>query len=153
VISGPHKGKQGEVTEVIRKKNSVVIDGLNMVILAYIFNSIINFNSCFCVCQHHRWVKANPGVAPGRVYLAPGPIHYSNINLIDPSVGYVKLYLNYIYFNMLIAIFYTTRKPTRVGIRFSEEGEKLRVSKKTGTIIPKPEILKERHQPRAKGIS
>jgi large subunit ribosomal protein L24 len=40
------------------------------------------------------------------------------------------------------------RKPTRVAIRFTDEGEKVRVSKKTGTIIPKPEILKERHNPR-----
>ncbi|KAG9405557.1 Plastid ribosomal protein L24 [Aphanomyces cochlioides] len=105
VISGPHRGKQGEVKEVIREKNSVVLNDINM---------------------RHRYVKATPGVSPGRIYLAPGPIHYSNVNLIDPSTG----------------------KPTRIGIRFSEEGERLRISKKTGTIIPKPEVLKERHTPR-----
>jgi hypothetical protein len=43
------------------------------------------------------------------------------------------------------------RKPTRIAIRFSDDGEKLRVSKKTGTIIPKPAILKERHNPRRTG--
>jgi large subunit ribosomal protein L24 len=35
-----------------------------------------------------------------------------------------------------------------VAIRFTDDGSKVRVSKKTGTIIPKPEILKERHTPR-----
>lgn len=35
-----------------------------------------------------------------------------------------------------------------MAIRFTDDGEKVRVSKKTGTIIPKPEALKERHNPR-----
>ncbi|ETV96654.1 ribosomal protein L24 [Aphanomyces invadans] len=105
VISGPHRGKQGEVKEVIRAKNAVVLNDINM---------------------RHRYVKAKPGVAPGRIYLAPGPIHYSNVNLVDPSIG----------------------KPTRIGIRFAEDGERLRISKKTGTVIPKPDVLKERQAPR-----
>ncbi|OQR90964.1 39S ribosomal protein L24, mitochondrial [Achlya hypogyna] len=105
VVAGPHKGKQGVVKEVVRAKNSVILDDINM---------------------RHRYVKAKPGVAPGRIYLAPGPIHYSNVNLIDETIG----------------------KPTRIAVRFSEEGERLRVSKKTGTIIAKPEVLKERHTPR-----
>ncbi|RLN99375.1 hypothetical protein DYB28_009444 [Aphanomyces astaci] len=105
VISGPHRGKQGEVKEVIREKNAVVLNDINM---------------------RHRYVKAKPGVAPGRIYLAPGAIHYSNVNLIDPSIG----------------------KPTRIGIRFGEDGERLRISKKSGTIIPKPDVLKERQSPR-----
>lgn len=78
--------------------------------------------------QHHRYVKSTPA-APGRSYLSPGPIHYSNVNLVDPSIN----------------------KPTRVAIRFTDDGEKVRVSKKTGTIIPKPEVLKERHNPRRTG--
>ena len=73
-------------------------------------------------------MKATPAAA-GRSYLSPSPIHYSNVNLVDPSIG----------------------KPTRVAIRFTEEGEKVRVSKKTGTIIPKPAVLKERHNPRRTG--
>ncbi|GLE02182.1 hypothetical protein PINS_up011020 [Pythium insidiosum] len=104
VINGPHKGKQGQVAQVIREKNKVIVENINM---------------------HHRYVKRTPAAA-GRSYLAPGPIHYSNVNLVDPSIG----------------------KPTRVAIRFTDDGDKVRVSKKTGTIIPKPEILKERHTPR-----
>lgn len=81
----------------------------------------------FCQ-QSHRYVKATPA-ASGRSYLSPSPIHYSNVNLVDPSIG----------------------KPTRIAIRYTDEGEKVRVSKKTGTIIPKPAILKERHNPRRTG--
>ncbi|DBA01766.1 TPA: hypothetical protein N0F65_010176 [Lagenidium giganteum] len=104
VISGPHKGKQGHVTGVIRDQNRVIVENINM---------------------HHRYVKAT-AAAPGRSYLAPGPIHYSSVNLVDPSLG----------------------KPTRVAIRYLDNGEKVRVSKKSGTIIPKPEALKERQTPR-----
>lgn len=78
--------------------------------------------------QSHRYVKSTPAAA-GRSYLSPSPIHYSNVNLVDPSIG----------------------KPTRIAIRYTDEGEKVRVSKKTGTIIPKPAILKERHNPRRTG--
>ncbi|KAG6977364.1 hypothetical protein JG688_00000384 [Phytophthora aleatoria] len=104
IIAGPNKGTQGEVVSVVRDLNKVIVENINM---------------------SHRYVKATPAAA-GRSYLSPSPIHYSNVNLVDPSIG----------------------KPTRVAIRFTEEGEKVRVSKKTGTIIPKPAILKERHNPR-----
>ncbi|RLN14328.1 hypothetical protein BBJ28_00022702 [Nothophytophthora sp. Chile5] len=111
VINGPHKGKQGEVVSVVRDLNKVIVENINMV-----------------RSPSHRYVKSTP-VAAGRSYLSPSPIHYSNVNLVDPSIG----------------------KPTRVAIRFTDEGEKVRVSKKTGTIIPKPAVLKERHHPRRKG--
>ncbi|CAI5706823.1 hypothetical protein KXD40_006100 [Peronospora effusa] len=104
IIAGPHKGTQGEVLSVVRDKNRVIVENVKMT---------------------HRYVKATPAAA-GRSYLSPSPIHYSNVNLVDPSIG----------------------KPTRIAIRFTDEGEKVRVSKKTGTIIPKPAVLKERHNPR-----
>ncbi|KAF0775400.1 hypothetical protein AaE_000901 [Aphanomyces astaci] len=129
VISGPHRGKQGEVKEVIREKNAVVLNDINM---------------------RHRYVKAKPGVAPGRIYLAPGAIHYSNVNLIDPSIGYVqylKIYPRVLSSHTSIYL-HVCRKPTRIGIRFGEDGERLRISKKSGTIIPKPDVLKERQSPR-----
>ncbi|KAL4162237.1 hypothetical protein PRNP1_002784 [Phytophthora ramorum] len=104
IIAGPHKGTQGEVVSVVRELNRVIVENVNM---------------------SHRYVKSTPAAA-GRSYLSPSPIHYSNVNLVDPSIG----------------------KPTRVAMRFTDEGEKVRVSKKTGTIIPKPAVLKERHNPR-----
>ncbi|KAI9918034.1 hypothetical protein PsorP6_013126 [Peronosclerospora sorghi] len=117
IIAGPHKGTQGEVISVVREKNKVIVENVKMTRVAA--NGICGWE------QTHRYVKATPAAA-GRSYLAPSPIHYSNVNLVDPSIG----------------------KPTRIAIRFTEEGEKVRVSKKTGTLIPKPAILKERHNPR-----
>jgi len=38
--------------------------------------------------------------------------------------------------------------PTRVARRTLEDGTKVRVAKKSGAIIPRPEILKERRRPK-----
>ena len=45
------------------------------------------------------------------------PIHVSNVALIDPELSI----------------------PTRIKIGFLEDGQRVRVSKKTGAIIPKPD--------------
>jgi len=45
------------------------------------------------------------------------PIHVSNVALIDPE----------------------TSKPTRISYGFLEDGTKVRISKKSGAMIPKPE--------------
>ncbi|KAL6058033.1 39S ribosomal protein L24, mitochondrial [Balamuthia mandrillaris] len=55
-------------------------------------------------------------------FFKEAPIHYSNVMLIDPSTG----------------------KPTRIKTQFAEDGTKLRVSKATGTIIPKSPKLAEK---------
>ena len=47
------------------------------------------------------------------LYTFDAPIHVSNVMLIDPSSG----------------------EPTRVGYRFTDSGEKVRVSKKSGKDI------------------
>jgi large subunit ribosomal protein L24 len=47
------------------------------------------------------------------LYTFDAPIHISNVMLIDPSSG----------------------EPTRVGYRFTDSGEKVRVSKKSGKDI------------------
>lgn len=39
----------------------------------------------------------------------------------------------------MVSCNYTYREPTKVSRRYLEDGTKVRVSKKTGTIIPKPE--------------
>ena len=68
-------------------------------------------------------IKGNPdrGI-PGRVQEVPRAIHYSNVNLVDP----------------------VTKLPTRITKKILEDGTKVRVAKKSGAIIPKPEILKMR---------
>ena len=54
-------------------------------------------------------------------------MHYSNVNLVDPVTGL----------------------PTRVGRKILEDGSKVRVAKKSGAIIPRPEILLSRKRPQS----
>lgn len=58
---------------------------------------------------------------------APSPVDYSRVALIDPSDS----------------------KPCKIQWKFQEDGTRVRVSKRTGTIIPKPKHefkLKELHK-------
>mmetsp|Transcript_27988 Transcript_27988/g.43508 ORF Transcript_27988/g.43508 Transcript_27988/m.43508 type:complete len:176 (+) Transcript_27988:109-636(+) len=79
------------------------------------------------------------GVNLGKMYLKGDPqqgikgstimkersMHYSNVNLVDPVTGL----------------------PTRVSRKYLEDGGKVRVSKRSGAIIPRPEILSIRKRP------
>jgi hypothetical protein len=56
--------------------------------------------------------------------------------------------ISYIYESYCIVLY---REPTKVARRFLEDGTKVRVSKKTGHIIPKPDPLADR-MPRSSGI-
>ena len=69
-----------------------------------------------------RTIKPGMDGTPGKKVLRPCTIHYSNVLLVDPSTGL----------------------PTKVGTRFLEDGTKVRVAKKTGHIIPKPDPLADR---------
>jgi len=68
--------------------------------------------------------KPNLGIK-GRSEMKERSIHYSNVNLVDPVTG----------------------TPSRVQRSFLEDGTKVRVSKKSGAIIPRPEVLKVRRTP------
>ncbi|XP_065516042.1 LOW QUALITY PROTEIN: large ribosomal subunit protein uL24m [Lathamus discolor] len=74
VLSGKDAGKQAMVTQVVRARNWVVVEGLN---------------------THYRYIQ---------------------IALVDPE----------------------DRKPTEVQWRYTEEGERVRVSLRSGRIIPVP---------------
>lgn len=66
---------------------------------------------------------------PGGIVTMEAPLHVSNVQLVDPVSG----------------------APCRVTHRFLEDGTKVRVSiggAASGSIIPRPEILKERRKPR-----
>ena len=74
----------------------------------------------------------------GGIYSVESPIHISNINLIDPSTGWVvaclknhkpQAGLNYICSHVL------SRRPTRVGIEV-RDGKRVRVARPSGEIIP-----------------
>jgi large subunit ribosomal protein L24 len=94
VISGKDKGKTGKIIRVDRSKDRVYVEGINIV-------------------KRHQ--RPNPGRpnAPVGVIEREGPVHVSNVALLDPK----------------------DRKPTRVGTRRTEEGRRMRVTKRSGTEI------------------
>ncbi len=92
VISGKDRGKTGRVLEVDPKKERVFVEGLNIV-------------------KRHQ--RPRPGSTdPGGVIEKPGPIHVSNVMLIDPS----------------------DNKPTKVGV-VREDGKRFRVARRTGNRL------------------
>ncbi|XP_057810591.1 uncharacterized protein LOC131025028 isoform X2 [Salvia miltiorrhiza] len=65
----------------------------------------------------------------GGIFSVEAPLHVSNVQVVDP----------------------VTAKPCKVGIKYLEDGSKVRVARGIGTsgaIIPRPEILKMRTTPR-----
>jgi large subunit ribosomal protein L24 len=91
VISGKDRGKRGKVLRVVPKQDRVFVEGLNI------------------VKRHQRPTQTAGGQQAGGVIEREGPIHVSNVMLIDPKDG----------------------KPTRVGIQI-EDGKRLRVAKRSG---------------------
>lgn len=57
--------------------------------------------------------KPNAKNPQGGIVKMEAPIHLSNLNVVDPK----------------------TKKATRVGFKFNEKGEKIRISKKSGEEI------------------
>jgi large subunit ribosomal protein L24 len=93
VISGKDRGKTGKVLRVDPKKSRVYVEGLNM------------------IKRHQRPLPTAPQREAG-VIEREGPIHISNVMLIDPK----------------------TKKPTRVGVT-RENGVRNRVTRKSGTKL------------------
>ena len=97
VISGKDRGKTGRVLRVDRKKDRVFVEGLNI------------------IKRHLRpsqFPGADPALAAGGVIESEGPIHVSNVMIIDPK----------------------EKKPTRIGVT-REGGVRKRVSKRSKTAI------------------
>jgi large subunit ribosomal protein L24 len=93
VISGKDRGKTGRVLRVDLKKSKVYVEGLNI------------------VKRHQRPSQvpnAQRAETVGGVIEKEGPIHISNVMLIDPK----------------------DKKPTRVGIA-REDGQRMRVTKRS----------------------
>jgi large subunit ribosomal protein L24 len=97
VMSGKDKGKTGTVLTVERKKNRVFVDGLNMTTRH----------------QRPRTIRdAQRAGEVGGVTHQPGPIHISNVMLLDPK----------------------SNEPTRVRIT-REGGQRKRIAKRSGEEI------------------
>jgi large subunit ribosomal protein L24 len=98
VIGGKDAGKTGRVTRTEPKKNRVYVEGLNI------------------VKRHERprSVKdAERGAQIGGIVEKEGPIHVSNVMLLDPK----------------------NNKPTRVGVRRDEGGKRERFARRSGASI------------------
>lgn len=70
---------------------------------------------------------------PGGLVNVESPVSYSNVSLIDP----------------------VTKAPVKVSWRYLEDGSKVRVTRgnlASGSIIPRPEILKQRKKPRPASV-
>ncbi|MEA2251707.1 MAG: large subunit ribosomal protein [Solirubrobacteraceae bacterium] len=93
VISGKDRGKTGRVLRVDPKKSRVFVEGLNI------------------IKRHQRPMQvpnAQRAETIGGVIEKEGPIHISNVMLIDPK----------------------DKKPTRVGIS-REDGQRMRVTRRS----------------------
>jgi len=98
VIGGKDAGKTGKVIRTDPKRGKVFVEHLNMVKRH----------------QRPRSVKdAQKGGEVGGIVEKEGPIHVSNVMLLDPE----------------------TNKPTRVKVERGTDGKRKRVSAKTGNPI------------------
>jgi large subunit ribosomal protein L24 len=97
VVGGKDRGKRGKVLRVDPGKNRVYVEGLNMV-------------------KRHTRPRQVAGAQRaedvGGVIEKEGPIHISNVMLIDPKDG----------------------KPTRIGVEV-EDGKRFRVARRSGTRL------------------
>ena len=92
VISGKDRGKTGRVVKVDPTRQRVYVEGLNVV-------------------KRHQ--RPRPGSTdPGGVIEKPGPIHISNVALVDPKDG----------------------KPTRTRVE-ERDGRRVRVGVRSGEVI------------------
>jgi len=67
---------------------------------------------------HKRHVSPSPRLEAGGIVSREAPVHYSNVALLDPEDG----------------------RPTRVSIGYDDAtGRRVRVSRRSGQVIPKPE--------------
>jgi large subunit ribosomal protein L24 len=97
VVSGKDRGKKGEVLRVDTEKSKVFVEGLNM------------------IKRHVRPEQvagADRAETVGGVIAQEGPIHVSNVMLLDPKDG----------------------KPTRIGVT-REGGQRIRIAKRSGEKI------------------
>ena len=98
VIGGKDRGKTGRVLRVDPKRQRVFVEGLNI------------------VKRHQRPQQvrdAQRAETVGGVIEKEGPIHVSNVAIVDPK----------------------DRKPTRVGVTRNAEGRRVRVTRRSGAEL------------------
>jgi large subunit ribosomal protein L24 len=98
VISGKDRGKTGKVVRTDPKHHRVFVEGLAM------------------VKRHQRPTsskEAQKGAQTGGIIEKEGPIHVSNVMLLDPQ----------------------NNQPTRVGVREGEGGKRARFARRTNNPV------------------
>ncbi|UJA21803.1 50S ribosomal protein L24 [Thermoleophilia bacterium SCSIO 60948] len=94
VISGKHKGSTGKVIRTDPARERVYVENVNMV-------------------KKHSRPRSVRDTGGGGIIDQEGPIHVSNVMLLDPK----------------------DEKPTRVGVRVGDNGKRQRFSRRTGNAI------------------
>lgn len=94
VIRGNHRDAEGTVLRVIRNTRQVVVQGINM------------------RKRHTRPSQQNP---EGGIITLEGPIHISNVMLVEPATG----------------------EASRVRMRVEPDGLKERIAVKSGNPVPR----------------
>jgi large subunit ribosomal protein L24 len=98
VTAGKDRGKTGRVVRTDPKRRVVFVEGLNI------------------IKRHERprSVKdTQKGAQTGGIVEREGPIHVSNVMLLDPR----------------------DNKPTRIGVQRAEDGKRQRIARRTGNPI------------------
>jgi large subunit ribosomal protein L24 len=96
VIAGRDRGREGKVILVYPERQRVLVHGVNIIRK----NKKVNFQGA-------------RGAKEGGIVTQEGPIHVSNVALIDPD----------------------TKKPARAGYRIEEDAKKVRVTRPGGKEI------------------
>lgn len=120
MITGPDRGKTGKVFKVLRKRNQVLVEGVNIVHLSSL-SSLSPVSIRWCIRSDLLQTKRH--IRPGqpresedqKYWFAESPVHYSNVSHIHPE----------------------TKKPVKVGFAYLD-GDKVRVVRGTDIVIPKP---------------
>ena len=97
LIGGKDAGKKGRVVRTDPQKRRVYVEGLNMI-------------------KRHERPRSTGDMAtanPGGIVEKEGPIHVSNVMLLDPK----------------------DNKPSRIGVRIDKGGKRVRYAKRTGNEI------------------
>jgi large subunit ribosomal protein L24 len=97
VISGKDRGKTGKVLRTDPKKSRVFVEGLNII-------------------KRHERPRSTGDMAtasPGGIVEKEGPIHVSNVMLLDPKGN----------------------KGTRLAVRRTDDGKRMRIAKRSGAEV------------------
>ena len=132
---GKNAGDRGKVLRVIRNRNILLVEGVNLVGIFTNYHKTTQINS-------NQVKKAQKGNSErkGGFFSKEAPVHYSACALIDPQTKYYFIFGNFPNFSQqYLPIFNSKRSSVKFAYRKSD-GEKIRISKKTGLEIVKPPV-------------